>query len=280
VGYKLNIDAYEVDKEGNHKSTSHIPLDETATEKLFKYILSRDNFAELAHSTFYTVVESFAPLDQDTIISLAKLLKRAINHKQLTNVVSADIASNFGAVIQQILYKKAIDELKAMLINEHSEKEYENWFFENHWVFGTEYISTEDVKIGWRTDGDIILSSTDGYQDIIELKLPTKEILLHDPSHNNWYPSSDLSKAIAQGIKYIQESEDARLIIQAKEKLPFLRPRARIVIGRSDGWETGKLDALRVINTSLHNIEIMTYDHLLARANRMIQYYENKEFVE
>jgi hypothetical protein len=237
VGYKLNIDEFEVQKDGELIQRKHIPLNESATETIFKYLLTKDSFAEIARSSFYTVVESIAPLDKSTIEQLASLLKRAVQNKQLAKVVSSEVVDNFSAVIRQILYRKAIVELETMLQENHSEKDYEIWFLENYWVFGTEYVGTDDVKIGWRTDGDIILTSTDGYQDIIELKLPTKPVMLYDDSHKNWYPSSDLSKAIAQSIKYIQESEDVRMTIQTKEKLPFLKPRARVVIRRSNEWK-------------------------------------------
>lgn len=280
VQYRLTIDEFNVNKDGILIQTAHIPLNEEATDKLFRYLHSKDRFAEMAQTTFYTVVESIAPLDKQTIEQLAKLLRRAAKNRQIANIVPSDVVINFAAVINQIRYKKAISELMSMLKEKHTEKEFEAWFLENHWIFGTEYLKTEDVRIGWRTSGDIILTSVDGYQDIIELKLPTEEVLLRDDSHDNWYPSAGLSKAVSQATKYIQESEDARAIIQSKEGVPFLKPRAKIVIGRSINWTSDdgdkRLDCLRKLNAQLHNIQIMTYDHLLLCAGRMVQYYEGE----
>ena len=223
---------------------------------------------------FYSVVESIAPLDKQTVEQLARLLRRAIRNKQLDEILPADVVGSFTAVVHQIHYKKAIKELEKMFNEANSEKDYESWFLNNHWVFGTEYLGVEKVKIAWKKEGDIILTNIDGYQDIIELKLPSEIVLLKDSSHNNWYASAALSKAITQGITYIQETEDARPLIQTKEKLPFLKPRAKIVIGRSEDWDTDRQDSLRKLNSSLQNIQIMTYDHLLAGANRMVDYYE------
>ena len=276
VQYRLTIDEYNVGKDGLLVQTAHIPLSEEATDKLFQYLLSKDKFAEIAHTTFYTVVESTAPLDKQSLEQLANLLKRATTNRQLETIVPSEVVGNFSAVIHQIRYKKAIAELKKMLGEEHSEKEYEKWFMDNHWIFGTEYLKTEDAKIGWRTAGDIILTSTDGYQDIIELKLPTEDILLYDASHKNWYPSEALSKAIAQALKYVQESEDVRTTIEVKEKLPFMKPRAKIVIGRSDDWDTDKFDCLRKLNAGFHCVQVMTYDHLLLAGQRMVDYYEGE----
>lgn len=276
VKYRLAIKEFESNN-GVFKETSHIPLNEDATDKLFRYLLSREQFAEIAQTTMYTVVENFGPLDKSSIEQLGKLILRATKNKQVKSIVPSDVISNFTAVLHQIRYKDALQQLEQMLKEKHSEKEYENWFMENHWVFGTEYLNTEKAKIGWRTEGDIILTSTDGYQDVIELKLPEADVLKYDDSHKNWYPSPDLSKAISQAIKYLQESEDVRLTIESKEKLPFLKPRAKVVIGRSNQWNQEQLDCLRKLNCELHNIQVMTYDHLLSSANRMIQYYEEEE---
>ena len=280
VQCRLALNEFTVDKDGTLAQTGHIPLNEEATDKLFKYLLSKDKFSEIAHTTFYTVVESIAPLDKQAIEQLANLIRRAVRNKQIVNVLPSDVVTNFSAVVHQIRYKKAITELETMLGAKHNEKEYESWFLENHWIFGTEYLQTEDVKIGWRTSGDIILTSVDGYQDIVELKLPTEEVLLRDDSHDNWYPSAGLSKAISQATKYIQESEDTRTIIESKEGVPFLKPRAKIVIGRSLSWTNNdgdkRLDCLRKLNAQLHNIQIMTYDHLLKCARMMVHYYEGE----
>ena len=274
---RLTIKDYELHKNGTFVEFGHIRLDENATDKLFRYLLTRENFANLAQTTFYTVVESIAPLDRTTIEQLAKLLRRASRNKQIANILPADVVSNFAAVVHQMRYSRAVEDLQRMLDEKHNEKEYEDWFLQNPWVFGTEYLATEDIKIGWRTSGDIILTSIDGYQDIVELKLPSETVLLRDESHDNWYPSASLSVAISQAIKYIQESEDVRTTIVAKEGVPFLKPRAKIVIGRSNDWlkdgSDKRLDCLRKLNAQLHNIQIMTYDHLLLAARVMLTYY-------
>ena len=274
VKYTLKIDEYTVNRDSTVEPKSHIFLDELSTEKLFNYLMTREQFAEIAQTTFYTVAESTSPLDNQTIEQLSTLVRRAVKNQQITRIVPSDIALNFGAIVQQIRYKKAVDELASMLKVEHSEHDYKVWFLNNSWVFGTEYLRTEKVKIGWRTSGDIIMTSTDGYQDIIELKLPTEEMFCYDDSHKNWYPSSALSKAISQTIKYIQKSEDSRLNIKAEEKVPFLKPRAKIVIGRSTDWDQDGRDCLRKLNAALQNIQVMTYDHLLSSAQQMLSYYE------
>lgn len=47
--------------------------------------------------------------------------------------------------------------------------------------------------------------------------------------------------------------------------------KAIIVIGRSKEWDPAKKRALHGLNQRLHCISIMTYDHLLAQGERMLQ---------
>lgn len=260
-------------------ATSRISLDHEAVRNLLNYLLLQKEFLRLQRSTTYTLLtgaSELSDLKPAELSALISLVQIAAKRGKLSEVVTPEAIDNFSAAIQQARYKAAIDQLRGMLADSTlSEEVYRRWFVEHHWVFGTEYLGPEKTtKIGWESKGDIILRSVDGYQDLIELKLPAVPALNYDQSHNSWYPSAELAKAIAQVIKYFQETEDARMILAEKEKLPFLKPRARIVIGRSKDWDQDRFDALRRLNASLQNIQIMTYDHLVGSAERMVQYYE------
>ena len=63
-------------------------------------------------------------------------------------------------------------------------------------------------------------------------------------------------------------------MLAQREKLFFLKPRARVVIGRSNSWQQPLRDALRILNGSLHFIEVWTYDDVLAMADQMMEIYE------
>ena len=262
-----------------YNATARVSLDHDATRNLLIYLLAHKEFLKVQRTTTYTLLtgaQELSDLKPVELNALVTLIQIAAQKGKLGEIIKPEAIDNFNAAIQQARYKSAVDQLKKMLPDSSlDENAYKKWFVEHHWVFGTEYAGTENgTKIGWDVEGDIILRSIDGYQDLIELKLPTTEVLIFDQSHTNWFPSSDLSKAISQVIKYFQDTEDARIMLAQKEKLPFLKPRARIVIGRSVDWTQDKHDSLRRLNGSLHNIQIMTYDHLLASAQRMIQYYE------
>lgn len=279
VRYKLNIDEYLIEKDGTEKHEHHIPLSEEATEKLLSYLLTREEYAKLADTTFYTILKGSAPLDQPTLTRVVETLRTALGSQQIDRILDEALRDNFSAVIQQIRYKKAVTELEDKLKQNLLEDEYRKWFLEHPWVFGTEYErpETKTRKVGWNSRGDIILTSVDGYQDLIELKRPDSEVFRYDESHDNYYPSQELSKALSQVIKYLQSSEDVRLQIKEFDNLPFLKPRGRIVIGRTTQWVKEKHETLRKLNCTLQNIQIMTYDHLINQAKRMIKYYEEQQ---
>jgi hypothetical protein len=256
-----------------------ITLDNASLVNLVNYLELHKEFLKFDSSTTYrllTGVEQLSELNTIELDSLVQLVKKAAKQDKLKDMVQPDVINNFSAAIQQARYKSAMLEIETMILNTTlSEASYNKWFIDHHWVFGTEYLGTEDgKKIGWASKADIVLRSVDGYQDFIELKLPSAEVLKWDSSHSNWYPSVELSKAIAQVIKYFQETADARMLLAEKEGLAFLKPRARIVIGRHVGWDQAQFDALRRLNSSLQNIQIMTFDHLLQSAGQMVKYYE------
>jgi hypothetical protein len=60
--------------------------------------------------------------------------------------------------------------------------------------------------------------------------------------------------------------------------IPFFIPHsdytelaAKIVIGRSNEWDDDQTKALHGLNQRLRSIKIMTYDHLLAQSEAMLQ---------
>jgi len=118
------------------------------------------------------------------------------------------------------------------------------------------------------------MQTTDGYLDLIELKRPDSPVLRQDASRNNYFFSGEVSQAIAQAAGYITTTEQNRHMLAQTENLFFLKPRARIVIGRTLDWDQKMNDALRILNGSLHFIEVWTYDHLLAMADQMVKLYE------
>ena len=154
--------------------------------------------------------------------------------------------------------------------------EFQKWLKLNTWVFGTEYIKTFDTrKIGIHSEADFIVESLDGFTDLIELKKSSVVLFEKDVSRNCYYPSKDLAQVIGQAIHYIKVMEDHRAILKEGDDLDILKPRVKVVIGRSSNLNYEERKALRLLNSTLHGIEIITYDEILARAKKIVSIYES-----
>lgn len=126
---------------------------------------------------------------------------------------------------------------------------------------------------------DYLFPTVDGFVDILEIKLPSHDVILEDSSHaGSWRWSGDANKAIGQVVNYLNEVDRLRLEIERNIKsiygydLILLKPRAYILIGDSSGWNNLKREGLRKLNHSLHGIEIITYADLLNRGNQFIDF--------
>lgn len=173
--------------------------------------------------------------------------------------------------------RKELVELEKLIDGTVKEQEFWNWIDRNAWVFGTEYIRKYNTrKIGIHSVADFIVESLDGYTDLIELKGSGVALFTHDPNHDCYYPSRDLSQVIGQAVHYIRVMEDHKAILKADDDLQVLKPRVKIVIGRSKTMNPKEKEALRLLNATLHGIEIITYDEIVSRARKIVSIYEGE----
>ncbi len=69
--------------------------------------------------------------------------------------------------------------------------------------------------------------------------------------------------------------EGHKSVLKEDDNLEVLKPRVKVVIGRSSKLNFEEKKALRLLNSTLHGIEIITYDEILTRAEKIIAGYEN-----
>lgn len=191
-----------------------------------------------------------------------------------------------------VLFQNRIKELEKRL---DSKKQYHEtrgknswqaWVYRNNWLFGSNYQTPiEKIRVGFDSIPDYLFPTIDGFLDILEIKLPTHDVILDDTSHAHsfkWSPK--VSEAIGQVVTYLHEIEMHQLEIQQKieenykhlfneRKIFAIKPRAFILVGRNNDWSAEKKRALRKLNYSLHGIEVLTYDDLLSRGRRIIEMY-------
>jgi len=117
---------------------------------------------------------------------------------------------------------------------------------------------------------DFMLIDPYGYLDIYEIKKPSTNMLKLDPSRNNYYWDTEISKAIAQVENYAHQSQRqadtlSNDIRKAKGvEVNIVRPRGYIIAGRRSQLTSPKMqDDFRILCDSLSNIDVILYDDLL-----------------
>jgi hypothetical protein len=194
--------------------------------------------------------------------------------RQLLIEAKKDDVKNLYAAVRHATNKKALDELQELITEDATELRFQAWFEHNTWAFGVEYLKIyKTSRIGIHSDSDFIAQSLDEYADLIELKRPNMLLLAYDASHKDYYPSSDLSKAMGQAVNYLQAMENSRGELQEQDGITVLKPRIKIIAGMTNTFTPPQKKALRLINNGLHGIEIISYDQVVSRAQKLIDIF-------
>jgi hypothetical protein len=215
--------------------------------ELVKLILPR---IENAHAYLGEFIQTFEDSDPQTVAHIA-VASRVVQHR------------------------RAYDNLVELVQGETaSEQAFQQLLEENPWMFGSEYSELLDRRKWTRDDTlDFMLRRTsDNFLEVIEIKTPFSDaLLLYDESHDSYYPSSKLSPALGQVMRYIEELERNRDSILSKDGLDTLKIRARVIVGR-DG-DQSQQQGLRNLNAHLHRVEIVTFDQLVRIAGRVLDVF-------
>ncbi|MCG2690171.1 DUF4263 domain-containing protein [Candidatus Parcubacteria bacterium] len=173
--------------------------------------------------------------------------------------------------------KIALDEFKTSLADPNKkERNYWQPFLEkNRWMFGLSYfVLLDESRIDLWDTADYLFESEDGFIDIAEIKHPHIEFWQKDSSGNykkyrNFIQQSEeLKGAITQATNYIFQVEkkfsDPDWCRKNGCETP-VKPKCTVIFGRSDKWAIEEKTAFRLLNDSLHGIEVITFDHLYNR---------------
>lgn len=218
-----------------------------------------------------TILESLSKIELKNLSAAHKLKEYKIELENLEKLLELEENSN---IIEEIIKYPNLSPYKAG----QPEKIFQNWIEQNPWVFGIDYIKKYDAtKIAIFSQGDLLMESMDGFLDLIELKRPKLEyeIFKYDTSHKSYYPSEDLSKVIGQCLFYLQKMDEYKLILEKEHKVKIVRPRIKIIAGRTSKFNPEQFEALRMLNSNLNHIQIISYDYLLSSGKKIISLYEN-----
>ena len=270
--YKKLSGGFESVESTNPKS--ELTLDNEEFQKLLEFVSNN-------YEPFKKGVKKYIPIDdkfdQKSIDHIKGLFDNPDKQKVLdfvstNNILPDDLVTS----LQNQTKINAVREFETMLGQNLVEQKWQEWFKKNDWVLGSEFVRILDEReIDSANITDYLMQAYDGFLDIIEIKRPEGDLRFWADTQDrgNYVPTSDLTKAIAQATKYIYEVEREANSVKFSERVgnvKTIKPRCVLIFGRSNGWSNEQKEAYRILNASYHNLSIMTYDHVLARAQRIL----------
>jgi hypothetical protein len=259
-----------------------LSLPEPATRRLLAGLRSHLAVAEENSDGNFILIrvsEGTAQLGAHDPAKVASALTKVLSQEEilchLQNAeLTTELTAAFRGAIRLSEMRAAVIELRTALDEgDATESTYQSWCERHSWAFGNAYVVRDEMcEISPGDHLDLLLPNViAGYRDLVELKRPSMDVLRWDENHRNYYFSSEVSRAIGQCHRYLDVlHEEAAKGLRDHPEIVAYHPRATVVIGRSKGWPEDKLRALHGLNRRLSGLNIMTYDHLLAQGERLI----------
>lgn len=249
----------------------------TLDQEEFQALLA---FLKESYEPFRQGVKAFLPLDRPFDRANAEQIRAIFSLPNLPDIITFIlqndvIPAELAAGLRQARRARAIREFEQMLSHDLREAPWQEWFLENSWVLGSQFVRVLDERhIDTQHISDFLMEAHDGFLDVVEIKRPEGGLHFWSPTldHGNYIPSTDLTKAVTQATRYIYEVEreaNSVKFLERVEGVKTVKPRCILIYGRSDGWNTKQAEAYRILNAGYHNLSILTYDHVLNRARRI-----------
>lgn len=291
VFWKIPHDSGKEDirlKVGRYKKATGIEFKEEPESLVPKSELTLDHeefqalvsFLQESYEPFRQGVKAFLPLDRPFAVANAEQIRALFSLSDKRELVRFILQNNvipddLAAGLRQARRAKAVRELESMLKQNLREAPWQEWFRCNSWVLGSQFVRVLDERpIDTQHISDFLMEAYDGFLDVVEIKRPEGSLSFWAASldHGNYVPSVELTKAVAQASRYIYEVEREANSVKFLERVGDVRtvkPRCILIFGRSADWNNKQKEAYRILNASYHNLTVLTYDHVLARARRI-----------
>jgi hypothetical protein len=248
-----------------------------------------------------TLLHMFSEMDLSAIAHKTLIIDGGLSQdsealKKFLNTVAADaegrdkmkeILKNFNAIkkgdINEVAERNKAVQIFEEILNDNvkfeeckkrleigkNEEVWQKFFEQNSWVLGSDFVQVlEERVLDEDSITDLPVKDYDGFVNIIELKLPTEDFWTQEIN-----PVSNLTKAIMQCMRYITETERRMNDKKKTDSLGanILKPRITLIYGRSNDWDDKQREQFKILNSSFHNISILTYDHVLNRAKKIME---------
>lgn len=275
-------------KLGRYKKSGHFGENEELETQVPKseLTLTHDEFQSLieflqqSYEPFRQGVKAFIPLERPFDSENAKQIRALFSLPNKLDLVSFILDNNvipdeLAAGLRQARRARAVLEFEQMLGQNLLEGKWQQWFQSNSWVLGSQFVRILDERqIDTQHISDFLMEAYDGFLDVVEIKRPEGGVNFWSATmdHGNYVPSTDLTKAITQASRYIYEIEREANSVKFLERVggvKTVKPRCILVFGRSNNWNEEQAEAYRILNSSFHNLTVLSYDHVLSRARRI-----------
>ncbi len=290
---ELKLQKYE-SKLGVLHLTSEIRLDTknlVTLTNFLKFLTSADISSVSAGKLSF---DQGLKLDPDLDSKLKTLANDEEGKKQLLKLFDEGyLTSNLDIpeLIKKGLSKDKIEEKKKIindfkiLISKDDVKEVsdiQTFLKKNPWLFGPEYKTLNFREAGYAGNPDGRLLRIDGLSDILEVKLPSEELLRAD-TLNRQFIAPKLAEALGQLTGYMeyyyseysQERDDETMSEILKDTYgKYYKPKGILLIGRRDKELVNNMSQtiscepknMRRLLSYFHWVEVLTYDDLIERA--------------
>lgn len=271
--YKKPADFHDDEVPETLEPKSELTLDHEEFQALIAFL-------QESYEPFRQGVKAFLPLDRPFDSANAEQIRALFslpNRREIVKFILENrlISSELAAGLRQAHRARAVRELEQMLAEDLVESPWQNWFQRNNWVLGSQFVRVLDERhIDTEHISDFLMQAYDGFLDIVEIKRPEGGLQFWAPSldHGNYVPSQHLTKAIAQASRYIYEVEREANSVKFLERvggIKTVKPRCILIFGRSADWDQKRIESYRILNSSYHNLTVLTYDHVLQRARKI-----------
>lgn len=233
---------------------------------------SRNRAAKAIHNLNPDIVEHLSPDDVSAVLNFMEAL---LTTKYRSEIHKRKLFNAAKIKIDDLAIADVITLFEEMMESDPSESKWGAFLKRNLFLIDSKYVHALpelNVVLANYRKVDFGLVDVQGYLDIFEIKKPSTKLLSNTTDRGNHFWSTDAIKAIVQVEKYLFNAERKAVSlaedidIQRKTKVEVIKPRAFVVLGRSDQLDDdNKRRDFRILRMSLKNVELVLYDELLER---------------
>lgn len=223
--------------------------------------------------SFQELLKLLGELESPNLVGVISVLaERSEELQTLPPLGETDNRRMVAAALRASHRMTALNELRRLIKEGAEEEEFQKLLDQNWWMLGGQYVE-KIPKRDWTDEEnlDIMLKSADNGYDIIELK--RSKAPLFKRHRKKIIVSADVNDAVNQAGHYISEIDRQRDHFIARYNTDLYKVKAKVLIGHIDDEDEEQEEqrlALRMYNSHLHNIEVITFDGLVRTSDQII----------